>query len=36
MNLNNAEEKAYLIDKSRWQMSSSTGPSYYLSFQYKM
>lgn len=36
MNLNNAEEKAYLIDKSRWQMSSTTGPSYYLSFQYKM
>jgi TonB-dependent receptor len=36
MNINNAEEKAYLIDKSRWQESSSTGPSYYLSFLYKM
>jgi TonB-dependent receptor len=36
MNINNAEEQAYLIDNNRWQESSSTGPSYYLSFQYKM
>lgn len=36
MNINNAQEKAYLIDASRWQMTSVTGPSYYLSFQYKM
>ncbi len=36
MNINNAQEKAYLLDKSRWQMTSVTGPSYYLSFQYKM
>jgi len=36
MNINNAQEKAYLGNSSRWQMSSATGPSYYLSFQYKM
>ncbi|WKL56085.1 TonB-dependent receptor [Asticcacaulis sp. ZE23SCel15] len=36
MNINNAQEKAYLLDKDRWQMTSVTGPSYYLSFQYKM
>ncbi len=36
MNINNVQEKAYLGNASRWQMSSSTGPSYYLSFLYKM
>lgn len=36
MNINNAQEKAYLGNESRWQMTSVTGPSYYLSFQYKM
>lgn len=36
MNINNAQEKAYLGNSSRWQETSVTGPSYYLSFQYKM
>ncbi len=36
MNINNAQEEAYLGNSSRWQETSVTGPSYYLSFQYKM
>ncbi|ACL94038.2 TonB-dependent receptor [Caulobacter vibrioides] len=36
MNINNAQEEAYLINASRWQETAVTGPSYFLSFQYKM
>ncbi len=36
MNINNAQEEAYLGKASRWQETSVTGASYYLSFQYKM
>ncbi|PIC00967.1 TonB-dependent receptor [Caulobacter sp. X] len=36
MNINNAQEESYLGNASRWQETSVTGPSYYLSFQYKM
>ena len=36
INITNAQEKAYKDIKSRWQMTSIVGPSYYLSLQYKM
>jgi TonB-dependent receptor len=36
LNVTNALEKAYKDIKSRWQMTSVVGPSYYLSLQYKM
>ena len=36
LNITNAQEKAYMGIKSRWQMTSVVGPSYYLSLQYKM
>ena len=36
INITNAEEKAYKDIKTRWQMTSVVGSSYYLSLQYKM
>ncbi len=36
MNITKAKEEAYLLNEGRWQMTSTTGSSYYLSFQYKM
>lgn len=36
LNITNEKEEAYKDIESRWQMTSVTGSSYYLSFQYKM
>jgi len=36
LNITNAKEMAYKDIKTRWQMTSIVGPSYYVSLQYKM
>jgi TonB-dependent receptor len=36
LNINNYKEEAYKDVSSRWQMYSVTGPSYYLSAQWRM
>ncbi len=36
LNITNAKEMAYKDIKTRWQMTSIVGPSYYISLQYKM
>ncbi|GGZ35443.1 TonB-dependent receptor [Asticcacaulis endophyticus] len=35
-NITNEKEDAYYLTDNIWQMTAVTGPSYYLSFQYKM